>query len=124
MVNDYKIALERLQRKRATTRDITLYFEDEETNEAIIEEVAIYNKLYEHENQEEELGVDWTTLFEVNKKGAYFKKTMKHYLATVDLKHKCIRLTNHHVAEDDFDCEYVMFKDYGKTWALTKEELE
>ena len=119
MVNDYKIALERLQRKRATTRDITLYFEDEETNEAIIEEVAIYNKLYEHENQEEELGIELLTLIKALENGVYYKQDDEVKFWTVLSLTSC-----HGKLELYFNDKFYYFKDYGKTWALTKVVLE
>lgn len=80
-------------------------------------------KLCQLEDIEEELGIDLLTLIKANNDGAYFKEDLRHYIANVDLKHKCVRLIKHYEAEDDFDCHYVIFKDYGKTWALTREEL-
>lgn len=85
---------------------------------------AAINKLGQLEDIEEELGIDLFILFKANNDGVYYKKNLKHYNAELDFKHKCIRLSKHYEAEDDFECHYVMFKGYGKTWALTKEELE
>lgn len=83
-----------------------------------------YYRLQEYKNLEKELGIDLLTLIKANNDGAYFKEDLRYYIANIDLKHKCVRLVKHYEAEDDFDCHYVMFKEYGKTWALTKEELE
>lgn len=76
------------------------------------------------EDIEDDLGIDLVILFKANNDGVYYKKNLKHYNAELDFKHKCIRLSKHYEAEDDFEYHYVMFKGYGKTWALTKEELE
>ena len=86
-------------------------------------EFDVLNKLCQLEDIEDELGIDLITLFKANNEGAYFKEDLRPYIANIDLKHKCVRLVKHYEAENDFDCHYVMFKDYGKTWALTKEEL-
>lgn len=81
-----------------------------------------YDKLGQLEDIEEELGIDLITLFKALKDGAWTK-------------------FNNEISKCD-ECEYQMLdiyiyfywdngkhlvfelKDYGKTWALTKEELE
>lgn len=87
-------------------------------------EKLAFEKLEKIEDIEEEIGIDLVTLIRANYEGAYFKEDLRHYIAEVDLKHKCVRLVSHFEAEDDFDIHYVEFSDYGKTWALTKEELQ
>lgn len=102
------------------TEDV-IYFVDKDKLDTI--EVAL-NKCEQYKASEEELGIDLLTLIKANNDGAYFKEDLRYYIANIDLKHKCVRLIKHYEAEDDFDCHYVMFKEYGKTWALTREELE
>lgn len=81
------------------------------------------DKLGQLEDIEEELGIDLITLFKVLKNGFYTIFYNKHKYDnscyyTIDLEFKCIWV-------NDYDAYFSLdFKDYGKTWALTKEELE
>lgn len=83
------------------------------------------NKLGQLEDIEEELGIDLATLFKALKYGVFTKNR------------KGIHFTNRvHIGRNWIDCLFVstqtrntthrikQLKDYGKTWALTKEELE
>ena len=87
---------------------------------SMIDKILSINKI------EEELGIDLATLFKVLKNGLYSsfidKENNKLVLKSLSL----------HLLEtlDGFDCIFkdndervLFFKDYGKTWALTKEEL-
>ena len=92
----------------------------------------IYCKLQYLEDIEEELGIDLLTLFKALKNGIYLKFGSEKNTG-VYYEHRAI-LPRH------FDKDYkgyfidlqlelsinfnFYFKDYGKTWALTKEELE
>ena len=92
----------------------------------------IYCKLQYLEDIEEELGIDLLTLFKALKNGIYLKFGSEKNIG-VYYEHRAI-LPRH------FDKDYkgyfidlqlelsinfnFYFKDYGKTWALTKEELE
>ena len=87
----------------------------------------IRNKLFELENIEDELGIDLITLFKALKNGVYvIKRNRKKEIDFV--KNFEINLT---FTELEFSliCDTLQFcwgyalKDYGKTWALTKEEL-
>lgn len=81
------------------------------------------NALGWYEDTEEELGIDLITLFKVLKNGFYtIFYSGKNYSSscyyTIDLEFKCIWV-------NDYDAHFSLdFKDYGKTWALTREELE
>ena len=91
---------------------------------------SIYKKLKILEDIEEELGIDLITLFNIDKqlntkKEIWFKiedeieenlRFDSYYI--IDLKHKAF------VKIEYEPLDYLYFKDYGKTWALTKEELE
>ncbi len=87
-------------------------------------------KLQYLEDIEEEIGIELTVLFSALKNGFWSIDENKHiykmkpdkgnggamsFYASCD----CI------IAEDTFDDQYIfLLKDYGKTWALTREELE
>jgi hypothetical protein len=87
-----------------------------------IEQLCL-NKLGQLEDIEEELGIDLITLFKALFNGVYAKRYLdivfveKPYLRTDD-KYKPYAIDFCH---SDFT-HYL--KDYGKTWALTREELE
>ena len=76
---------------------------------------AAENKLGQLEDIEEELGIDLITLFKAMKNGFYDKHF--HYGSAV--------INNGYICYyfDESGIRYKL-KDYGKTWALTKEELE
>ena len=88
------------------------------------------DRLEEYRKIEEELGIDLITLFNIGKqlntkKEIWFKiedeieenlRFDSYYI--IDLKHKAF------VKIEYEPLDYFYFKDYGKTWALTKEELE
>lgn len=76
------------------------------------------------ENIEEDLGIDLIILFKALKNGFYtnFYTKNNHFSSscyyTIDLEHKCIQV-------HDYDKHFSLdFKDYGKTWALTRKELK
>ena len=71
------------------------------------------NKLGQLEDIEEELGIDLVTLINALKNGIYGKigNKIEHILAP-------------HLSWYCQEIYIFKIKDYGKTWALTKEELE
>lgn len=100
----------------------------------------MYEKLHDLEDIEEELGVDLVTLFKALSGCVWFK--ICDYHPTLD-KHPEIKSSFPNVACLDVGVTSVCsfkrkviildfgdlvfeykFADYGKTWALTKEELE
>ena len=88
---------------------------------------AEYAKLADLEDIEEELGIDLITLFIALKNGVYYRfdkrseitKMKKPMLRVID-DELCL------IAPKWITTTWmnVKLKDYGKTWALTKEELE
>lgn len=92
----------------------------------------IYNKLGKLEDIEEEIGID--LIFITTLKKFYGKKesSIQEYIigvrkeehVYVDFTEKCIRVLFLWDGWDYADHDIFYFKDYGKTWALTKEELE
>lgn len=78
------------------------------------------NKLGPLEDIENELGIDLITLFKALKNGIYHITSNKNMIGYLDVKWSwCI-------GRCYFKTKYgsYYFKDYGKTWALTKEELQ
>ena len=90
---------------------------------------AEYAKLADLEDIEDELGIDLTTLFKALKNGCFAKETFD-YMGRKQTQIIFTEFTQLYYA-DDLD-DYLIhirardyyLKDYGKTWALTKEELE
>lgn len=83
------------------------------------EEMQGINKLGQLEDIEDRLGIDLITLFNAYFNGFYIKGGFVRggeYYLELCLETKSFRLK----ATDD---KYY-FEDYGKTWALIKEELE
>ena len=89
----------------------------------------IHNKLGQLEDIEEELGIDLITLFKALKNGIYY------FTSGGQLTKDFVWLFNNHInigVNDGlsysfmtaFERQILLFQDYGKTWALTKEELE
>lgn len=77
------------------------------------------NKLGQLEDIEEELGIDLVTLFKALKNGIYTKENLDNYPYACLLRNDMVLV----LFDDVYKHEYLL-KDYGKTWALTKEELE
>lgn len=98
------------------------------TPKELVEDIYLKNaKLGQLENIEEELGIDLITFVKLNKTSEIYSEEEEDfvYFTWIDIENKCL------VYEDDFDemsgrylHTYYHFKDYGKTWALTKEELK
>lgn len=75
------------------------------------------HKLGQLEDIEEELGIDLLTLFKALKQGYIWYDEEKYKIECLYVKPQ-IHL---YVADGVGGC---YMEDYGKTWALTKEELE
>ena len=122
-----------------TTEKYTHYEEymsnvPEEAHHAI--NAVIYEELYKLEDIEEELGIDVITLFKALKNGFYtksnngikfWKEDDKHFVYVRDLKYDIEICCEE--CENVIGAVPTMFlerstKDYGKTWALSREELE
>lgn len=87
---------------------------------------AIYDKLFDLEDIEEELGIDLVTLFKALKNGIWVKYDAdfgftgkpKIVIKKDKCTEICLREKKWWIQENDF-----LLKDYGKTWALTRKEL-
>ena len=82
---------------------------------------AIYEKLKLLEDIEEELGIDLITLFTALKEGIFINDNgpvYRDYIRSIEYWSDCWGFISNDAYID------VLLKDYGKTWALTKTELE
>ena len=91
------------------------------TEESHYSEEVCLSKLGQLEDIEEELGIDLDTLFKALKNGIWTKT--KNDIS----KHLTVALKKRHRTKEYWlfyrPYSHVYLKDYGKTWALTKEEL-
>lgn len=95
---------------------------------------VIETELKEHEQNktlEQELGIDLVTLFKALKNGACFKRYDKNgnvEIKRVPLENISLRKSGEEWVFDiklkNFSTGYIIRGNYGKTWALTREELE
>lgn len=79
------------------------------------EQECIY-KLGQLEDIEDELGIDLITFFKIY-------NTDKVYIKGKDYYWKIKHYNRHSITVGTNKTIYLPLKDYGKTWALTKEEL-
>ena len=75
----------------------------------------IVNELIQYKKIEEELGIDLIMLFKALKDGFFDKNGEYHHFSNL--------LVSLDEIGDCYDKQSFNLKDYGKTWALTKEEL-
>lgn len=104
------------------------------TDPLYVKEEQALRKLEELENIEEELGVDLVTLFKALKDGIVYKtgygwETGDYHWNYVDAKYISLGMSYYEPfllikLEQEPQCDTLRPEDYGKTWALTKEELE
>lgn len=100
---------------------------------AYVEYLGIVEKLGQLEDIEEELGIDLITFVKAQLNGVWFKSNeiekeeefsveykVKHLPVRFIASEKCFAL----IDENNCQCGDLRFRNYGKTWALTKEELE
>lgn len=112
---------------RKDVRDKIVFSDDWQTNE-------ICKRQCEIEDLEDEIGIDLITLFKALKNGVYLKdKNGNCRYAKVTLisqvedrfsySQEEMKILGFCLMEQEYgeDC---FFKDYDKTWSLTKEELE
>ena len=84
---------------------------------------GIYKKLKSLEDIEEELRIDLITLFKTLKqKHVFHKENVKIEILGIHIKSNELYLYG--FAEDTTHTIYLSLKEYGKTWTLTREELE
>lgn len=85
---------------------------------------TIANKLGQLEDIEEELGIDLVTLFKALKNGIYVKETQySRHTDCIDGASLGFGYNSLYYYDEKNRFWNMFFKDYSKTWALTKEEL-
>ena len=117
--------MNRLTKDLHTPHDDTTYAEV--VKDAIDRENIVLTKLKHYEDIEEELGIDLITLVKALN-GLYYKFRPENRKIS-NMKVPMLRIIN---GEYCWICPKwmtttwmsVLVKDYGKTWALTREELE
>lgn len=83
------------------------------------------DKMYQIKNIENELGIDLTILFEALKNGIYFRNPTNNKINSSLLICGELEISEKGLTMLSMEMDILFyFKDYGKTWALTKEELE
>lgn len=81
------------------------------------------DKLKQYKDIEEELGIDLITLFKALKNGIYDKNEDRNVLVFLSWHYHLKEMVLFYDDENPYYNGCYQFKDYGKTWALTKEEL-
>ena len=104
-------------------------YDNENDNERLFSALQKLGKL---EDIEDELGIDLITLFKALFGGCVYAKTKKGILKVSVTRFTKSNLFGGNANQSWWDYEHgdgfyhakLHYKDYGKTWALTKEELE
>ena len=92
-------------------------------DEEVISQKEAYEKWHKILDFEEELGIDLITLFKALKqKFVFHEENVKIEILGIHIKSNELYLYG--FAEDTTYTIYLSLKEYGKTWALTREELE
>lgn len=90
-----------------------------EVNQQIGERLGQYRAI------EQELGIDLLTLFKALKNGFYVKGEEEKQYIDFENSLNAIAFKNKEMFYGHkWSYQYVKLYDYGKTWALTREELE
>ena len=97
------------------------YFHDENAGHRAIQ------KLGQHEDIEDDLGIELITLFKVcsyhkNKETVYCY--YKGHIVEGKIRTIIMKNNEINIIDNCLIFHLCKFKDYGKTWALTKEELK
>ena len=93
---------------------------DSEENNLYWQITGLEHELKQYKDIEEELGIDLITLFKALKNGVYYKYKYG-YETKISKCRKCVLTGKKTLVVDYHTYRYLC--DYGKTWALTKEEL-
>ena len=82
-----------------------------------------YKKLSQLEDIEDEIGIDLATLIKALKNGIWYKEEYIEFIAPHRLVFDIDYLYEVDTGHSAKLINHFHFKDYGKNWALTKEEL-
>ena len=86
-----------------------------------LDELGIYHKLGLLEDLEEEIGLDFETIYKAINNGIYYKDHKGNINFIKSLGLAMLNKANWCLDTHKF---YVLIKDYKDKWALTEEELE
>ena len=119
----------RLTEKNGFCYVVNIKPEDNSTKEEITLVGESINKIGQLEDIEEELGIDLITLFKAVKYGVYYftngtQLTRDYVYLTDNYTSVGIREKLSYSFLTAFGRQILLFNEYGKSWALTKEELE
>ena len=103
--------------ERITNHDYEEYWLDARKEPRAIKKLGIL------EDIEEELGITLEVLFKALKEGIYYDHKHRNP-ESISFRFCCNDLIVEYTCFGCTDYDYLEIKDYGKTWALTKEELE
>ena len=103
------------------------YWYREDLDQVFDKEQIVLTKLGQYEDIEEELGCPLEVVFKALKNDFYFKYKDKiissnDYLFQIRTNIRGNWIFD--IISDNLSLLSIKFKDYGKTWALTKEDLE
>ena len=94
-------------------------------DEELSTELDSVHKLGQLEDIEEEIGIDLITLFKALKNGIYWKDDNGKFYY-FDLKGSVLDFNEKMIVDNPIDDVYgetFLLSEYGKTWALTEDEL-
>ena len=124
--------MNRLTKDLHTPHDDTTYAEV--VKDAIDRENIVLTKLKHYEDIEEELGIDLITLFKALRNGIWTNQEqcygdekqgkIRFFQVRLLLEENAVGCIHNSMWKGKEVIRTLYFKDYGKTWALTKEELE
>lgn len=98
------------------------YWYREDLDQVFDKEQIILTKLGQYEDLEEELGIDLITLFKAQTQGFYIINVFNE-IEKVRLSEWRFNLAKKEIQRVK-SSKHLSFTNYGKTWSLTKEELE
>lgn len=85
----------------------------------------VYEKLYQYEDIDEKLGLPYPVFYEAFFNGVdYLDDSGQIIRSTVNIFDLYLTERKEIAFITKYGDRILLFKDYGKTWALTKEELE
>ena len=113
--------MNRLTKDLNTPHDDTTYADV--VKDCVDRENIVLTKLKHYEDFEDEIRIDFGILLKAHKNGIYATSKM---FKTIDFiePDNIFNISFYYNAIDVRNYHLLYFSDYGKTWALTKEELE